>query len=41
MAYPYGFHFEVRPTTDSRIWNIDEYGWGDGDWMANRVDLFH
>ncbi|MCB0057992.1 MAG: 1,4-alpha-glucan branching enzyme, partial [Caldilineaceae bacterium] len=37
-ADPYGFYFEVRPTTDSRIWNIDEYGWGDGDWMANRVE---
>lgn len=37
-ADPYGFYFEVRPTTDTRVWNIDEYGWGDDVWMANRAE---
>ena len=35
-ADPYGFYFEVRPTTDSRVWNIDEYAWGDDAWMTGR-----
>ncbi len=35
-ADPYGFYFEVRPTTDTRVWNIDEYEWGDNAWMADR-----
>jgi 1,4-alpha-glucan branching enzyme len=24
-ADPYGFYCEVRPTTDSRVWDIDAY----------------
>jgi len=35
-ADPYGFYFEVRPTTDSRVWSIDEYEWGDNAWMTDR-----
>ncbi len=35
-ADPYGFAAEIRPRTASRVWNLDNYSWGDGEWMANR-----
>jgi 1,4-alpha-glucan branching enzyme len=35
-ADPYGFAMEVRPGTASVVWDLDQYTWSDGDWMANR-----
>ncbi len=26
---PYGFYAEMRPSTDSRVWDIDQYVWND------------
>ncbi len=37
-ADPYGFYAEVRPSTDSRVWDIDNYEWQDQDWLANRAE---
>jgi 1,4-alpha-glucan branching enzyme len=37
-ADPYGFYAEMRPSTDSRVWDIDKYVWGDSDWMAARKE---
>lgn len=34
---PYGFHFETRPGTASKIYDINScYEWNDGDWMSTR-----
>jgi 1,4-alpha-glucan branching enzyme len=33
---PYGFCFELRPATASRVWHIDGYAWDDGEWMSSR-----
>ena len=33
---PFGFYAEVRPTTDSRIWDIEKYAWNDAEWMEQR-----
>ena len=33
---PYGFYAENLPGTASRIWPLDTYPWGDGDWIAER-----
>jgi 1,4-alpha-glucan branching enzyme len=35
-ADPYGFAAEIRPSTASRVWNLQEYSWMDHSWMANR-----
>ena len=35
-ADPYGFYAEVRPTTDSRVWDIDKYSWEDTAWLEQR-----
>jgi len=37
-ADPYGFYFEMRPTTDARVWDIDSYTWSDQEWMEGRVE---
>jgi len=34
---PYGFYFEVRPSTDTRVWDIDSYQWNDQEWMERRA----
>ncbi len=34
---PYGFFAEYPPGTASRIWPMDGYPWGDGEWVANRA----
>ncbi len=33
---PYGFFAERRPSTDSRVWNINKYEWHDQAWLDNR-----
>lgn len=35
-ADPCGFHCQLRPDTQSRIWDLDCYRWGDGEWMSAR-----
>jgi len=34
---PYGFAAEVRPHMASRVWNLENYAWNDGSWMASRA----
>ncbi len=34
---PYGFFAEYPPGTASRIWPMDSYPWGDGEWVASRA----
>jgi 1,4-alpha-glucan branching enzyme len=36
-ADPLGFGAEIRPLTASRVCELDDYVWGDGQWMANRA----
>ncbi len=36
-ADPYAFYAEVRPSTDSRVWNINKYQWHDEEWLAGRA----
>ena len=36
-ADPYGFAAEIRPSTASRVWNLQGYSWLDQFWMANRA----
>ncbi|MDD5160581.1 MAG: 1,4-alpha-glucan branching protein GlgB [Sulfuricurvum sp.] len=33
---PFGFYAEEPPKSASRVWNLEDYGWGDGTWMASR-----
>lgn len=33
---PYAFAMELRPGTDSIVWNLETYEWHDDQWMANR-----
>ena len=33
---PYGFYAEMRPKNASIVFSLDQYGWGDGDWLAGR-----
>jgi len=35
-ADPYAFYAEQPPKSASRIWNINNYEWGDSDWLHNR-----
>ena len=35
-ADPYGFAAELRPQTASKVYELDGYFWGDGDWMKER-----
>ncbi len=35
-ADPYAFFAEKPPLSASRVWNIFDYQWSDGDWMAGR-----
>jgi 1,4-alpha-glucan branching enzyme len=39
-ADPYGFAAEIRPRTASKVWDLTQYGWNDGDWMNARRDRF-
>ena len=36
---PFGFYAELRPQTASIVYDIDQYGWQDSDWMAARASL--
>ena len=33
---PYGRFHELRPSTNSLVYDIEGYNWGDGDWLSNR-----
>ncbi|MBU0965530.1 MAG: 1,4-alpha-glucan branching protein GlgB [Proteobacteria bacterium] len=33
---PFGFACEIRPATASMVWDISDYQWQDGKWMASR-----
>ena len=35
---PYGFYAEMRPVTDSRVWDIHKYQWNDDEWFAARAE---
>ena len=35
-ADPYGCCSELRPATASIIWDLNQYTWGDSDWLAQR-----
>ena len=35
---PYGFYAEMRPSTDTRVWDVDKYVWDDADWIAQRPE---
>ena len=37
-ADPYGFYAELRPTKDSRVWDINKYQWHDEAWIASRPE---
>ena len=36
-ADPYGFASELRPNTASRVWDLDQYSWGDDQWLSERA----
>ncbi len=36
-ADPFGFAAEIRPQTASKVWDLSDYAWADGDWMATRA----
>jgi 1,4-alpha-glucan branching enzyme len=35
-ADPFALYAEVPPRTGSVVWDIDDYAWGDADWMKQR-----
>ncbi|MCY3779838.1 MAG: 1,4-alpha-glucan branching protein GlgB [Chloroflexi bacterium] len=35
---PYGFYSEIRPDTASIVYNLDQYQWGDAEWLAARAE---
>ncbi|MGE0491435.1 MAG: 1,4-alpha-glucan branching protein GlgB [Vulcanimicrobiota bacterium] len=37
-ADPYGFCFEMRPNTATRVWDLEQHQWGDHEWMAKRAE---
>ena len=36
-ADPYAFHAETRPGTASKLYDLPDYRWGDGAWLASRA----
>lgn len=39
-ADPFAFYSELRPSSASRVWDIDHYHWNDGDWLHYRRQDF-
>ena len=37
-ADPYAFYAEMRPSTDSRVWNLERFEWQDDEWLQNRTE---
>jgi 1,4-alpha-glucan branching enzyme len=37
-ADPFAFYSQLRPETASRVFDIEGYSWGDGDWVNNRMN---
>jgi 1,4-alpha-glucan branching enzyme len=37
-ADPFGFAAEIRPQTASRVWDLENYTWNDGAWIATRAE---
>src|SRR5208337_349462 len=35
-ADPCGFAAEIRPHTASKVWDLSDYTWGDGNWLTER-----
>jgi len=35
---PYGLASELRPKTASVVWDLNQYEWNDGEWMATRAE---
>lgn len=33
---PYAYHFETRPDNASKVYDIEEYCWNDGEWFEKR-----
>jgi len=33
---PFGYYAEEPPKSASRVWDLEDYRWSDGDWMKNR-----
>ena len=40
-ADPYAFHAETSPATASKIYSLDGYIWGDGEYMAKRLPPYN
>lgn len=38
---PYGLHFELRPATATKVFNLKSYPWTDKDWIENRENINH
>lgn len=38
---PYGFHFELRPSTASKVYDLKNYSWTDGEWLRSRKEKDH
>jgi 1,4-alpha-glucan branching enzyme len=37
-ADPFGFAAEIRPSTASRVWDLEAYSWEDQGWMNERIE---
>jgi 1,4-alpha-glucan branching enzyme len=35
---PFAFWWETPPRSASCVWNLDGFGWSDGEWMGSRAD---
>jgi 1,4-alpha-glucan branching enzyme len=35
-ADPFAFHAQLPPRTASKVWDINDYEWADGEWIASR-----
>jgi 1,4-alpha-glucan branching enzyme len=35
---PFAFWWETPPRSASRVWNLDGFGWSDGEWMKSRAE---